>query len=327
MDQNLPAASDFSTAHTDRRLTAAEFQGLAEVPPALEWFANIDNPRTRRAYQVDLRDFSRFVGIEQPEELRQVTRAHVLAWRKDLERRSLAAATIRRKLAALTSLFDYLCEQNAVLHNPVNGVKRPKEGSNEGKTPALGDDQARMLLEAPPTDTLKGKRDRAILAVLLYHGLRCEELCTLKVKDLSQRRGIMHFRVQGKGSKIRFLPAHPKAIRLVQDYLDVAGHVDQGELPLFRPVKNNSTGTLEKPMARSSIYRNVVLRYGKKAGFDFSGFSPHALRATAATNALDHGADIARVQDWLGHANIATTRMYDKRASRVEESPTFRVEY
>ena len=59
----------------------------------------------------------------------------------------------------------------------------------------------------------------------------------------------------------------------------------------------------------------------------FEGFSPHALRTTTATNALDHGADIARVQEWLGHANIATTRLYDKRRSRPEESPTFKVEY
>ncbi len=293
----------------------------------MEWFANLTNEQTRRAYRSDLQDFMRFVGIQQPEEFRQVTRPHVLAWRQDLEARSLAAATIRRKLAALTSLFDYLCDQNAITHNPVNGVKRPSEGSNEGKTPALSDDQARILLEAPPANTLKGKRDRAILATLLYHGLRCEELCTLKVKDLSPRRGIMHLRVHGKGSKIRFLPAHPRAIGLIQDYLEAAGNEDEGGMPLFRPVKNNRSGTLDKPLSPTSVYQHIVGHYGQRAGIDFSGFSPHALRSTAATNALDHGADIARVQEWLGHASIATTRMYDKRANRPEESPTFKVEY
>jgi len=55
--------------------------------------------------------------------------------------------------------------------------------------------------------------------------------------------------------------------------------------------------------------------------------SVHALRAPAATNALAHNADIAKVQEWLGHANIATTRLYDRRQSRPEESPTFKVEY
>ena len=60
---------------------------------------------------------------------------------------------------------------------------------------------------------------------------------------------------------------------------------------------------------------------------DVHGFSVHALRATAATNALAHHADIAKVQEWLGHANTAMIRLYDRRQRRPEESPTFKVEY
>ena len=107
-----------------------------------------------------------FFGIAVPEEFRSVTRAHILAWREDLERQKLAGSTIRRKLAALASLYEYLCETNAVTHNPVKSVKRPRVDSYEGKTPALRDNQVRELLDAPPADTLKGKRDRAILSVL-----------------------------------------------------------------------------------------------------------------------------------------------------------------
>ena len=88
-----------------RRLTAVEFQTLAQVPAAVEWFANLDNPRTRRAYQNDLEDFCGFVGLASADEFRVVTRSHVLAWRAQLEHRGLAGATIRRKLAALASLF------------------------------------------------------------------------------------------------------------------------------------------------------------------------------------------------------------------------------
>jgi integrase/recombinase XerD len=71
----------------ERALTSAQFQALAEVPPEIEWFANITNPRTRAAYEVDVKAFARFVGIRAPEECRSVTRAHVIAWRKDLEGR------------------------------------------------------------------------------------------------------------------------------------------------------------------------------------------------------------------------------------------------
>ena len=332
-----------STEPESRLLTREEFQGLAQVPPELEWFANIQNERTRRAYQNDLHDFMGFVGIEKPEELRQVTRAHVIAWRNDLKNRLLSPSTIRRKLSALTSIFDYLCEKNAVPLNPVHGVERPKESANEGKTPALSVDQARRLLKAPPENTVKGKRDRAILATLLYHGLRREELCSLRVKDLRMRRGILHFEIHGKGDKIRFIPVHPKTIVLIQDYLEASGLLAVGEghtgqmehlaslkvkdTPLFRPLKNNSTGDLDKAISPDAVYQRIVLRYAKEAGIHFDGLSPHALRATAATTALEKGADLAKVQVWLGHANVSTTRLYDKRQSRPEESPTYKVEY
>jgi site-specific recombinase XerD len=321
--------NDLAANHAARRLTAPEFQGLTEVPPELEWFANLDNPRTRRAYERDVRDFMGFIGIHEPAEFRTVTRAHLIAWRKDLERRVLARATIRRKLSALSSLFQYLCEKNAVAHNPVDGVKRPTAHVSEGATPALSDAQARTLLSAPREDTLKGKRDRAILATLLYHGLRRAELCQLKIKDLQQREGVAHLRVEGKRDKIRFIPAAPVALRLIGEYLIVSGHIEDLHGPLFRPVRNNRTGTLARPLHPESVYQNIVRHYGKLTGItlDVHGFCVHSLRATAATNALSHQADIARVQAWLGHANIATTRIYDKRQQRPEDSPTYKVEY
>jgi len=80
-------------------------------------------------------------------------------------------------------------------------------------------------------------------------------------------------------------------------------------------------------MNTASIYRVIVQRYAENIGIsrDMHGFCVHSLRATAATNALANGADIAKVQEWLGHANVATTRMYDKRSTRPEDSPTFLV--
>lgn len=192
----------------ERTLTAAEFQSLADVPPEVEWFANIENPNTRRAYQNDVKQFMRFAGIVRADEFRIVKRAHLIAWRKELEGRALEPSTIRRKLSAVASLYDHLCEANAVPYNPADGVRRPSMGANEGKSPALGDQQAKELLEAPSRTTAKGLRDRAILSVLLFHGLRRAELCGLLVGDVQLRRGVPHFRVLGKGGKIRFIPIH-----------------------------------------------------------------------------------------------------------------------
>lgn len=109
-----------------RALTAPELQRLAEVSPESFWFANLDSAQTRRAYESDLRAFMTFAGISASGEFRLVTRAraHVLAWRTELERQALSGASIRRKLAALSSLFEYLCEVNSVATDPVKGVKR-----------------------------------------------------------------------------------------------------------------------------------------------------------------------------------------------------------
>lgn len=98
---------------------------------------------------------------------------------------------------------------------------------------------------------------------------------------------------------------------------------------LFRPLKNNTSKHLRKPLNPRSVLRDVIRHYAEETGLtdEVHGLCTHSLRATGATNALQNGADIAEVQMWLGHADISTTRLYDHRRRRPEESPTFRVRY
>jgi integrase/recombinase XerD len=85
---------------------------------------------------------------------------------------------------------------------------------------------------------------------------------------------------------------------------------------------------LNRHLDPNSIYQNIVRKYGRETGLSAEvGLCAHSLRATAATNALSHDADIAMVQEWLGHANVSTTRLYDRRKSKPEYSPTFQVKY
>lgn len=307
-----------------RRLTSHEFQGLAELPTEVEWLANLRSKRTRDQYGRDAKDFASFLGIHEPAEYRAVTRAHVIAWREELKAQGYATSSIRRKLSAVSSLFAYLCDQNTIQGNPVAGVNRPSVDNNEGKTPALSSVQARELLAAPAGESLLAVRDRAIIATLLYHGIRREELVRLRVKDLHLRQGVPHLEIHGKRSKIRYLPVAPAALRLIERYLDQAGHRGHLNGPLFRPTK----GEPDRALHASSVYR-LVRRYGKQVGIMdlVIRFSTHALRASAATNALANGADIARVQQWLGHASISTTKLYDKRHLQPEDSPSFKVDY
>ena len=118
------------------------------------------------------------------------------------------------------------------------------------------------------------------------------------------------------------MPLHPAASGLILDYLEADGRGLETTGALFRAVGNRAGGQ-NQAITADAIYK-IVRGYSAALGFEIGA---HALRATAATNALDHQADIAKVHEWLGHANIATTRIYDHRKTRAEDSPTFKVAY
>ena len=157
---------------------------LARVPPRTEWFAGIESGHNRRGYLRDVGEFMRHAGLREPEELRDAAAEQVEAWREALLARPLRPATVRRKLSALSSLFDELLAGGAAAANPVRGVGRPADEEGRHAAPVLTGEQARRLLDAPPGNTIKGLRDRAILAVMLCQGLTREELCGLSVGDL-----------------------------------------------------------------------------------------------------------------------------------------------
>jgi integrase/recombinase XerD len=125
---------------------------------------------------------------------------------------------------------------------------------------------------------------------------------------------VHHLRVLGKGSKIRYVPLHPAAAGAIVAYREAAGHGDDKgrRCSTLLPGTHASPGG---PITPDGVYR-VLARYAGIVGIDVDGFGPHALRATAITNALEHDADLEKVQDWVGHPNISTTRMYDRRKHR-----------
>ncbi len=231
------------------RLSPEQFEHLSTLEPGTEWLANLTSPNTRRAYRADIVSFLAFLGQgHAPEVLARVTRAHIVVWRDALLAQGLARDTVRRKLAAVSALYTDLLERGALDHNPVLGLKRPKSMNRQGTTEALSGAEAKALLDAPSPTTLKGKRDRAILAVLLYLGLRRDELCRLKVGDVRRRSGQAYLRVEGKGAKVRHVALDDTTHERIRAYLKAAGQARERSGWLFRPIKNNSTGTLTKAL-------------------------------------------------------------------------------
>ena len=119
----------------------------------------------------------------------------------------------------------------------------------------------------------------------------------------------------------------PRTALLVDQYIEAAGHRTDARGALFRPMHNRLVGHYLNAITPESMYSEIVRKYLDQLGIKGENMGPHALRTTAATSALDNGADMAGVQEWLGHANISTTRIYDRRQKPLEESPTFNVRY
>jgi len=289
------------------------------------WLLNTTSANTRDAKRVDIEGFIYDNNIKSIDDFKKIKRKDIIDWR-DILTKKYSLRTTKRKMSMVSKFFEYLCDENLLSANVVIGVQRPKLTANEGATSAISNHQARDFLEAPDPKTLKGKRDRAILATFLFHGLRRSELCQLRLKDIQERDGIKQFKVLGKGDKERYIPIHPTAQRFIKEYLDEYGQQNDKETALFRSLSNNGKNTSDRIITPSAVYQ-IVKYYGGKVGIDLSNFSPHSLRATAATNTLLNGEDLRKVQQWLGHSSIQTTSMYDKRDNRPEDSPTYRVRY
>jgi site-specific recombinase XerD len=183
-DTSLPVPT------TTGRSRVSTLEQLADIPEEQIWLQKQKSARTRRAYRLDVQHFMKALGITTPAELRQADHKAVIAWERFMrETERAAASTIRRRLAALSSLYKHLVRHGYAARNTVGEVERPVINRDEGATLASSKAQARKILDAPAEDTIAGLRDRAILSVGLQVGLRRAEIAALSVGNLHQNRG------------------------------------------------------------------------------------------------------------------------------------------
>jgi integrase/recombinase XerD len=221
-------------------MEVSTLERLADIPEEQIWLQKQKSARTRRAYRLDVQHFMRTLAITTPAELRQADHKAVIAWERYMrETEHAAASTIRRRLAALSSLYKHLVRHDHAARNPVGEVERPPINRDEGSTLAFARAQARKMLDAPAEDTIAGLRDRAILSVGLQVGLRRAEIAALKVGDLHQNRGFDSLRVSRKGGRRDALAINPQTAARLRAYLEASGHGADIDGPLFRPLKHN----------------------------------------------------------------------------------------
>jgi integrase len=208
--------------------------------------------------------------------------------------------------------------------NPVTEVERPAINRREGTTPAFSQEQARRVMDLPGENTVAGLRDRAILSVGLQVGPRRAEIAGLKVGALHQNRGFDSLRFTRKGGRIEALAIHPNTAKRIRAYLQAAGHAEDLDGPMFRPLSHNGKRHEERRHMSPDAIDRILRKYAAALGLYYSA---HSMRATFITTALDNGCPLEDVQRAAGHADASTTKLYDRRGYNPEKSASFFATY
>lgn len=261
------------------------------------------SPHTLRAYSRSMADFCSWLDARGMD-LLTVKRPIIDGYRHTMT--GLSRATVAAKLAALSSFYRYAVSAGAIpAGNPVELVKRPKVDVDHSSTEALTKDQARALLAAARSDS---PRSHALVCLLLFTGIRLSEALNASIMDYGHDTGHRTLSVRRKGGKDGKVAVPAPAVEALNAYLGTTGRemvagAAGGALPLF----TTATG---KRWASSEAFRTVQ-RLARAAGIE-GRISPHSLRHTFATLALDAGATLHDLQDSMGHADPRTTRRYDR---------------
>lgn len=256
--------------------------------------------RTLEAYRRDLGRFLVFLadrGIDEPGDVDGI---HLRDYTYRLKDDGLAPSSIRRAQSTLRTYFAFGLAEGIIDDDPTERLESPRTWRR--LPDVLGRDEVVRLIEAPDPDHDLYWRDRAMLEVLYSSGLRVSELAELPLTgvDLDDRVLL----VFGKGSKERLVPLGGPAARALDRYLrDVRPALDRGRGTgrVFLTLRG-------RPVSRQTVW-NLVRACARAAGIE-RRVSPHTLRHTFATHLLEGGADLAAVQELLGHADISTTQIY-----------------
>jgi len=332
------------------RGAVAELPGLPDVDPldrygvqnlTVLWLEADKSEHTRRAYYADLADWLGWclrTGID-PLAAR---RADVDAWKgtftvtaADGLPRTPAAATIARRLAAVSSWYRYLVSNEVADRNPVDATRRPRTGDTP-PLPALDQESAVALLQHALDRGWRNAseaswRDAAVVHVLFHTGLRVSALTSAQVGDLDRDGKHVILRFWKKGGSRDFVPLSPAALLPLRHYLDVRSRREgvvptglTGPLLATVPVPKHPSQPGGSALAQRDVWR-TLRTLARQAGIPQADtITPHTARRTAGTLLLAHGVPVQMVADLLGHRDIRITRdRYDAHRHKLDSSPAY----
>lgn len=275
---------------------------------------------TRRSYERAIIDFFSFTQCPPND----VTTFDVAAFREHLERKGCAPATVKNRMAAVSSFYSFLVRPQGatkrplVDHNPVAGVERPKVNAYE-RARKVTTEQFQRILEQIDRSTLKGKRDYAMLLFYVLCARRRSEVANLKWCDLTRDDRSATYRAVLKGGKVTHRELPPPVWHAILDYLEHSGRTLTDASPVFVATRENGRHLRryygvpepddETPITGQAVH-DALKQYAAAAGIDPSRVTLHGLRHLGAQLYFEASGDVLELQRFLDHKHLSTTQIY-----------------
>jgi integrase/recombinase XerD len=282
---------------------------------------------TRRAYRRAVADFFQFIGGKHPTE---VVPADVLNWRDHLRHGRKRAATVSFKLSVIRSFFEYLKAGGVIALNPASTkLVTPPELPTEPSGRALSSKEVRHLLTGPDREKPEGARDYALMLVMLRLSMRVAEVCSLRASSMKWSHGRWTLRCKIKGGREELWPLPKDVKHAIDEYLKldaqrrVTLHSDVDAF-LFQPHSNYRTLVFDKALSTRMVQK-IVAKWGRFTGV--GDVSPHDLRRTAITRALEMGQTYRQVQMMSKHKDPKTVMRYDHGRENLDQNAVNFISY
>lgn len=253
--------------------------------------------------------YLRLRSIEEPQ------REDIISFREELKATNHKASTIQTYIVSIRLFFKWTA-QEGIYPNIADNIKCPKV-SREHKKDYLTANQIKEILKGIDRETLQGKRDYALISLLVTCGLRTIEVVRANKEDLQALGENTVLYIQGKGreDKAEYVKVPQPTEKAIREYLKARGKIEDNE-PLFASLSNNSKGERMTTRAIRGIVKDSFI----KVGYDSNRLTTHSLRHTAVTLSLLSGKDITEVQEFARHRNIATTMIYNHALDKAKNS-------